>query len=147
MARTRYASSPTAGVTLIELMIVVVIIGILAAVALPAYRNYVVRADRAEATSALMQIAAAQERWYLQNNTYTANLADLGFEASTPNGRYALSIPAGDATRFQARADAAGSQADDDECPVFAIDESGFRYGGAGPVKAATNEPDCWRGR
>ena len=147
MARPRYALPPTAGVTLIELMIVVVIIGILAAVALPAYRNYVVRADRAEATSALMQIAAAQEKWYLQNNTYTTNLAELGFGAVTPTGRYALSIPAGDAARFQARADAAGSQADDDECPVFAIDESGFRYGGSGPVNAATNEPECWRGR
>jgi type IV pilus assembly protein PilE len=147
VATPRHPRPPIAGVTLIELMIVVVIIGILAAVALPAYRQYVVRADRVEATSALLQIAAAQEKWYLQHNTYTTSLTDLGFEPATREGRYALSITAGDAARFQARADAAGSQADDDECPVFAIDESGFRYGGPGPVNAATNETDCWRGR
>ena len=147
MARPNSPLRPIAGVTMIELLIVVVIIGILAAVALPAYRNYVVRADRTEATSVLLQIAAAQEKWYLQNNTYTASLDDLGFGSTTSSGRYALSIPFGDAARFQARADATGSQSDDDECPVFAIDESGFRYGGPGPVSAASNAPDCWQGR
>ena len=47
----------TDGVTLIELMIVIVILGILASVAFPAYRNYAIRADRTEATSALLRIA------------------------------------------------------------------------------------------
>lgn len=142
-------SSPrrSAGVTLIELMIVVVILGIMASVALPAYRDYVVRADRAEATSTLMQIAAAQEKWYLQNNTYTPNLALLGFDPTTENGKYTLAINVGNVTNFQVQANAAAGQADDDDCPVFGIDEAGFRYGGPGPIGVATNDPDCWRGR
>jgi type IV pilus assembly protein PilE len=135
------------GVTLIELMIVVVILGIMATVAFPAYRRYVIRADRAEATTALMRIAAAQERWYLQHNAYATGLAELGFAAATDTGKYALAIEAADATRFIARADAAAGQTDDDKCPVFAIDQTGFRYGGRGPVGPASNAPDCWRGR
>ena len=137
----------TDGVTLIELMIVIVILGILASVAFPAYRNYAIRADRTEATSALLRIAAAQEKWYLQHNTYTPRLADLGFDPATENGKYALSIESADAAGFDARARAVAGQSDDEKCPLFAIDQSGFRYGGPGPVGAGTNEPGCWRGR
>jgi type IV pilus assembly protein PilE len=137
----------TRGVTLIELMIVVVILGILASIAFPAYRGYAIRADRTEATSTLMRIASNQEKWYLQNNTYTPNLADLGFDATTENGKYELTIDVGNVTNFRARANAAAGQTDDDECPIFAIDEAGFRYGGSGPIGAETNNPDCWRGR
>jgi len=56
------------GVTLAELMIVVVVVGILASVAYPSYRQYAARAKRTEAKAALLQIATMQERFYLQNN-------------------------------------------------------------------------------
>jgi type IV pilus assembly protein PilE len=140
-------AAATRGVTLIELMIVVVIIGILATMAFPAYRRYVIRADRADATTALLRLAAAQERWYLNHNSYTSSLADLGIEPVTTGGKYALAIDTADAVGFRARANAIAGQGDDNECPVFAIDHTGFRYGGVGPVGPATNEPDCWRGR
>jgi len=52
------------GVTLIELMIVVAIIGIIAAVGLPSYQNYVVQTNRTECQSALVQMANAMERFY-----------------------------------------------------------------------------------
>ena len=84
------------GVTLIELLIVIVVIGILAAIAVPSYRNYVLRAQRTDAMSALLRVAAAQEKFYLQNNTYADDdaLADdppagLGI-SSTENGWYDL---------------------------------------------------------
>ena len=72
----------TKGVTLVELMIVIVIVGILAALALPNYRQYVAKAKRNEAKAALMQIATLQERFYLQNNTYTQDLTQLGFSTA-----------------------------------------------------------------
>ena len=63
----------SAGMTLIELMIVVAIVALLASIAVPSYRQYVLRANRIEATTALLQLAAAQEKFYLQNNTYAGN--------------------------------------------------------------------------
>jgi type IV pilus assembly protein PilE len=67
------ASSPTprqAGFTLIEVMIVVAIIGILAAVALPAYDDYVIRARLTEATDALSTLRAEKEQFYQDNRSY-----------------------------------------------------------------------------
>ena len=62
------------GGKLMELMIfVVVLIGIMAAIASYNYRQYVVRAQRAQAKNALLQIAEMQERFHLQNSTYTTD--------------------------------------------------------------------------
>ena len=55
------------GVTLLELMIVVVIIGLLSIIAVPSYRQYSIRAHRTEAKTALIRLATNQERFYLQN--------------------------------------------------------------------------------
>ncbi len=93
-----------AGLTLIELMVVLLIVGILAAVAVPTYRQYVIRAHRTEAKTALLRLAANQERHYLQNNTYTDDLALLGFGTGiSDNGVYTLSVPIADAVTYQAR--------------------------------------------
>ena len=59
------------GITLIELMIVVVIVSILAAVAYPNYQEFTARAKRNEARAALLRLATNQERFYLNNNTFT----------------------------------------------------------------------------
>ena len=60
----------TAGFTLIELMITVAIIGILVAVALPAYKNYVIRSRLVAGTNALATMRAQMEQYYLDNRTY-----------------------------------------------------------------------------
>lgn len=71
------------GITLIELMIVVAIIGILAAIALPSYNQYVERTRAADAQGALMSLANALERYHTQNNTYVG--ATLGAGGIFPN--------------------------------------------------------------
>jgi type IV pilus assembly protein PilE len=126
-----------AGVTLIELMIVVVIVAILGVIAVPSYREYMKRTHRTEAKSALLQIQTNQERWYLQNNSYTDNLANLGFDTDfTENDVYALSITT-DAGLTQdylaiATPTAGGGSngvkmTDDVECTLFSIDSRGVR--------------------
>lgn len=71
------------GFTLIELMVTVVIVGILSSIALPSYRQYILKANRSEAISETQSILTSQERYFLDNATYTSKLSDLGFDSDT----------------------------------------------------------------
>ncbi len=124
----------SSGVTLIELIIVIIVVGILAAIAIPSYRQYVLRSHRAEGKTALLNLAAAQEKFYLQNNTYATNAllttappAGLGFNATTKNGWYTLSITGGDTTGYTATATATGAQAADSTCATLTVNQVGVR--------------------
>lgn len=137
------------GVTLIELLLVVIIIGILIAVAIPSYRQFTMRSNRAEAHSLLLQTAANQEQFYLQNNTYADDTAlslgsplGLGMMTSSVSGNYTLGIDSADVTGFEAVATAAQGQSADFECAVLAINEQGVRFGGS--ALGSKNDPDCW---
>lgn len=69
--------SQAKGFTLIELMIVVGIVGILAAIAYPNYTEYVQRGNRSEGQALLNDAAASQERFFAQNNSYVTTAADI----------------------------------------------------------------------
>ena len=134
--------SQTTGHTLIELMIVVVVAAILATIAVPGYRQYVLRTHRAEAKRTLLNVAAAQEKFYVQNNTYagpsaleTAPPAGLGLPATSEHGHYAVAITAGDVSAYSATATARGAQANDTRCASFSIDQTGLR---------TATTADCW---
>jgi type IV pilus assembly protein PilE len=124
------------GVTLIEVMIVVVIVAILASIAIPAYGRYVLRAQRSDAMSALLRVAANQEKFYLQNNTYADDAASVG-GATSEKGWYTIEVD-GDENGFTATATpVAGSpQAKDTECTSFTINETGQR---------GASNTTCWR--
>lgn len=128
------------GVTLMELMIVVVIISILAAIAYPSYRQYVARAKRNEAKAALLQIATLQERFYLQNNTYTTDLTNLGFtvaaNAVSDTGTYIFNVTAANANTFAANAAYQNGDGELAKCATFTIDGQGTK--GSAPYN------DCW---
>jgi type IV pilus assembly protein PilE len=154
--RSGRLSDRQSGFTLIEMMVVVLLLSIIMALSIPGYRQYVQRANRTDATSDLLRLAAAQERFYLQNGTYATNAqlaaappAGLGFTGSkTKYGYYNVAITVANATRFTATATADGGekQRDDHKCEAFRINESGLREAAdnGGSYSAATAE-ECWR--
>lgn len=77
MSRKQY------GFTLIELMIVVAIIGILAAIAIPSYQDYIRKSRRTDATVAISKIQQAQEKWRANNTSYTVDVSTNGLNVTS----------------------------------------------------------------
>lgn len=139
------------GHTLLELMIALAVTAILLAHAVQGYRSHVLRAGRVAAQRALLDLAAAQERHYLQNDRYaTAGEltlpppAGLGLAASVEGG-YAITIESADAAGFTAAASARGAQAADTGCARFTIDALGVRRAFAAPARGGGPSTSCWR--
>ena len=134
------------GFTIIELMIVVVVIGVLAAIALPAYQNYAKQARRADAKTSLFEVQLAMEKYRANNSTFTTNMTDLGYPGATnqqsKEGYYILDIPsAAAASTYTITADPTGIQANDD-CGTFTI-----TVNAGGETYTADGEPaiQCWQ--
>jgi type IV pilus assembly protein PilE len=134
------------GITLIELMTVIVIVAVLGTIAVSSYRSYLIRTNRTEARMSLLRIQAAQEKFFLQNNRYATNdeLGDpppdgLGIDDTTPSGFYTIALVDDESgTRYVAQATAAGGQLQDIEaCRTLTINEIGAR--------TPSDAPECWR--
>ena len=113
------------GLTLIELLIVIVIVGILAAIAVPVYTNYMQRARRADAKTALEQLRAAQEMFRAERGSYSTDLTQLVNTWGVPNAvgggppgpwDYVILLNSATATTFsgQAQANSARQLSDGD---------------------------------
>jgi type IV pilus assembly protein PilE len=139
------------GVTLVELLTVIVIIAILSSIAVPTYRGYVLRAQRTEATATLLRVQAAQEKFFAQNNIYAEDLAaappaGLGIPAITASNYYDLAVELleeGSGYRLTASPHTGGGQHDDDKCRVFSVDHNGLKA--AKDNNDRDNTRECWR--
>ncbi len=136
------------GVTLMELMVVMVVVGILAAIAIPSYRQYVIRVTRSDAKRELLGLAQRLERCFTRTNSY-ARMDDVPNDCVTipytmPEGTYLISGNIADGT-FLLTATPQAGQADDAVCGAFTIDQLGRQnITGTGGAAAAAR---CWSGR
>jgi type IV pilus assembly protein PilE len=117
------------GFSIVELLIVVAILGILAAIAIPQYSRYVLDSRRTDGKAALVEAAQMMERHFTNNHSYVGASIPAGSE----NGYYALTVTAADATSFTIQATAQGRQAGDQLCATMTINHLGLK-----------TPPECW---
>ncbi|MEN3291573.1 MAG: type pilus assembly protein PilE [Burkholderiales bacterium] len=127
----------SAGFTLVELMIAVVVLGVLAGMAYPSYREHMRKGRRAEAKTALMSAAQALERYYTENGKY-ADAPSSVFPTAT---YYTLSFASGQptATTFAIRAAPAVAQSGD-KCGTYTLNHLGEK----GVANATATVTACW---
>lgn len=118
MAMTKPNRSAQRGITLIELMIVIVIVGILVGVALPAYQNQVIRGNRTAAQAVMLDIANRQQQRFLSDRSYAdkAALESSGFTLDPDVARnytYTITLGTGAVPTYVMTFTATGRQAKD----------------------------------
>jgi type IV pilus assembly protein PilE len=110
------------GFTLIELMIVIIIVSVLMAVALPAYQNQILRGHRGAAKGEMLEIANRQQQYLLANRSYTNNKTDIAYTDSADVAtKYSINISTISASGvpfFQITAQPIGSQVKDGTDPL-----------------------------
>ena len=147
----------SSGFTLIELMVTVLIASILLAIAIPSYNAQTMKSRRTDARTALLDLAAREERYNSTNNTYTDTPANLGYSGTFPiavgsnyytiNVNVCSAVPcttdAGTGTAFTATAApiSGKSQAKDAQCASFTLDSTGSQQ----VTGTASGTPStCW---
>lgn len=127
------------GFSLIELMITVVVVGIVAAVAYPSYQQYLRRGARAEAQAQMMDIAARQGQFLIDNRAYAASVAALGVSIpSSVSTKYTIAIAtvAAPPTFTITATPVSGSSQASDTCGTLTLNSAG--------AKAASGTGTCW---
>jgi len=130
------------GFTLIELMIVLVIVGILISVGYPSYQEYLRRAKRSEARTALVDGAARMERGYSNTNRYPETLAAANIATTTDSGEHTISVAVTDVGSVEDQAftlTATASGYVDAKCATLTLTNTGTR----GQTGTGSAE-DCW---
>jgi type IV pilus assembly protein PilE len=144
------------GFTLIELMIVVVVIAVLSAIAVPSYKYYVLRGNRAASRTAIQNTAQQEERYFTQNNTYLAVPAGstttagwINYVGGTYGSRTAdLTVAVTAATTTLAASftitatPVTGGSFSDTECGALTLTSAGVQ--GYTPASSSTPISQCW---
>ena len=110
----------------------------------PADRRGPSHARRSDARAAALDLAALQEKWYFQNNSFTDDITKLDPDGLSHEGHYtvALDNPCGDLTCFTIEVEPTGDQADDLECALFTVTHTGRKE--AEDSDGEDNTDRCW---
>lgn len=138
-----YLSTRSTGFTLVELMVVIAILGVLVAIAIPSYGQYILRTHRVDATQTLQQAATMMEKYKRANGSYkdvnNDTLKKWGFDTAPTQGttrfNITVSVPDDDTQSYVLQADATGPQLNDKKCLQFKLHATGY--------KEPTNS-NCW---
>lgn len=141
------------GFTLIELMIAVAILAIIVSIALPSYRNYILKAHRTAAKTTLVELQARQEGHYVDRRRYATTLTSLGYPANpswisaagepdteqTDRSIYRIVLSEVTPNGYRLDAIPVGAQADDERCGSLSLIASGRKQA------SGSDGVDCWR--
>jgi type IV pilus assembly protein PilE len=133
----------TRGFTLIELMVVIAIVGIIMAIAVPAFNEQIRKSRRSEALQGLGSIATQQENWRANHATYGALAAPPASGIRAPNSEfYTFAITVNNATGWTATATPAGPQVGD-RCGVYTFELNNVTRPGQPLRKTTPTDASC----
>jgi type IV pilus assembly protein PilE len=171
MTMSCHTQRRAAGFTLVELMIVIVIVAILASIAIPTYQSSVRKSRRTEVKTAVLDLAAREEKYFSLNNAYTNSPANLGYASAgagttfpVSTGTYYTISACPSATAVTAAASSCGttasgafyvivatpvagqSQTKDTQCLYWALDNTGAQFASsATSAGGADTTATCWQ--
>ena len=144
VSRSPY-KNPQQGFTLIEMLIAVALVGILAAVAIPSYSEYVRRGHRAEARAGLLQAAQWMERASTATGAYpTINAFNATTLTTVPSSRYTIAIDAGRTDSTYSLTATPQNAQSGDRCGAFTLRQDGLRGAKGKKANETGYESNCW---
>ena len=140
----KICNNKNCGFSLLEILIVMVILAIIVSIAIPTYSREIIKTRRSDAQTALLNLAALMEHYYLEHHSYLGasigNHSTISLAKISAHGYYKLSITTPTAVTYQLTATPINTQSNDTQCRAFSIDQAGVKS-----VSGTASVEQCWQ--